>query len=76
MAKILDELRNNWVIIIFVGSLIVGWTSFNARLTSAENDIADIKAIIKSVTDTNNEINSRLIKIETSVEFIKARVSY
>jgi GTPase SAR1 family protein len=74
MKTVIEEVKSNWMIIIFIGSLIVGWTTFNARLTQAEDDITDLKTVISQFSTTNIEINTRLTKIETSVDFIKEKV--
>ena len=46
MEQLLKELRNNWIILIFMGTLIMSWTTFSSRLTQAESDIKDSKIIV------------------------------
>lgn len=71
MRNAIEEVKSNWVIILAIVSLIVTWTTFKADLTSAQDDIKDLKTLNNQLVDTNNQINLRLTKIETSVEYIK-----
>lgn len=66
----MKQLRENWVILLFIGSLIVTWTTFNTRLSQAESDIKDLKV---AITEINN-LKIKIERIDTSVEFIKNRV--
>lgn len=59
----IDKLKEWWVIIIFIGGLIVGWTNFDNRITNLENkqneqnpvfiqfqkDIVEIKTILSLI---------------------------
>jgi len=39
--EIINWLRQNWFIIIFIGSLIVAWTSVNIRVNAMEKALAE-----------------------------------
>lgn len=65
-----EQIKNNWMIILFIGSLIVGWTTFNARLTSAENEVEKLSQVVSEI----NEINLSLAKLSKDVEYIKIRI--
>lgn len=66
----MKQLRENWVIILFLGTVIMSWTMFSSRLTQAEQDIKDLKIAVSEFSDVKVEI----AKISTTVEFIKNRV--
>lgn len=71
MRTLVEDVKSNWILIVFIGSLIITWTTFSARLTQAEDDIKDLKIVISQINSTSLETNTRLTRIETSVEFIK-----
>jgi len=58
MNNLMKEIKDSWFILIFVGSLVVSWTMFDARLTNAEEAILKREAVF-------NEISS--IKIDIAV---------
>lgn len=66
----IKELRNNWMLIIFIGGLIVDWTTFNARLTQAESEIDQLSQVVAQI----NQINIDLAIIKTDVSYIKSKV--
>lgn len=65
-----EQIKENWMIILFIGSLIVGWTSFNARLTNAENEVSQLSQVVPEIT----KINLNLAKLSKDVEYIKIRI--
>lgn len=67
---LIEELRTNWMLILFIGSLIVGWTTINARLTQAENEVDQLSQVVSEI----NNINISLAKISVDVEYIKLRL--
>lgn len=70
MELFLKQLRENWMMLILLGSIIISWSMFSARLTQAETDIKDFKVTIAEITDIRIQVQ----RIDTSVEFIKQRV--
>lgn len=70
MEQFMKQLRDNWIILIFIGSLIMSWTTISSRLTEAESDIKDLKVLANDVSSMKIELG----KISTSVEFIKQQV--
>jgi hypothetical protein len=64
MDSFVKQLRDNWVIIIFIGSLIVSWTNTNARLALAEKERADLF-----------NVASEIQEIKISVAVIKEKVT-
>ena len=65
-----EQLKSNWMIIIFIGSLIVGWTTFNARLTQAENEIDQLSQVVTQI----NQINISLAEMRRDISYIKSNI--
>lgn len=63
----MEQLRKNWVIIIFIGSLIATWTLFSTRLTQAENDIDNLSTVVSQI----NQINIDLAVIKSDIGYVK-----
>lgn len=74
MRNAIEEIRNNWVIVLAIVSLIVTWTTFQTRLTQAQEDIDTVESALIKMTDSYNQIDNRLTRIETSVDFIRNNV--
>ena len=66
METFLKHLKENWVILLFLGSVIVSWTMFSARLTQAEQDIVDLRIVVNQI----NEINLKLAVIQEHINNI------
>jgi len=72
------SIRKNWVLIFFIGGLIVQWTTTNGRLTALEK--AQDKTQI--VTDKNtadiakvsNDFNVAIVEIKANYIFIKEKL--
>ncbi len=52
----LSQLKSNWMVIVFIGSLIATWTLFSARLTGAEEDIIDLKEVMHDIGEIKTDI--------------------
>lgn len=70
MEHFFKQLKENYVIIVFIVGLIVTWTTFNSRLSQAELDIKDLKTAVAEITN----IKITVERIDTSVDFIKKQV--
>lgn len=70
MEHTTKQLRDNWVILVFIVGLIVTWTTFNTRLTQAETDIRDLKELSQQL----NQQALDIAVIKTDVGYIKGRV--
>lgn len=64
------ELRSNWWIIVFIGTLIVGWVNMQSRIANAENKINDLESIYQKVETLT--IDMAIIK--TDVGYIKVHL--
>lgn len=70
MEKFAKQLRENWVIFTLLAALVIWYAGVNTRLTQAEVDIKDLKTTSQKITD----IEIRLERIDTTVQFIKDKV--
>lgn len=70
MDGVFKQLRDNWMIIIFIGSLIVTWTTFNSRLARAEEKIT----VLEETIDTIQDLRTDIAVIKRDIEYIKVKV--
>ena len=68
--SLIKEIRNNWVLIIFIGSLIVGWTNLSNRIAANETMAQENKTSLEAII----QIQIDLATIKKDVEFIKLQV--
>lgn len=67
---IVEEIRSNWMIIIFIGGLIVTWTTFNARLSQAESEIDQLSQVVTQI----NQINITLAEMKVDLQYVKNNI--
>ncbi len=72
MDKFLTQLRENWVILLFMGSVIMSWTMFSARLADAEQKIQDLQTIVSEI----NQININVAVIQEQISTINKKLQY
>lgn len=65
------QIRDNWVIVAFIVSLIVTWTTFNSRLAKAESDIQDLSQVITQI----NNIDINIAVIQEKITAIDKRIT-
>lgn len=71
MSEFFKSVKDYWFIAAFVGTIIVGWTQFDARISALErNDESQDTKIEAIVTDLRN-ISTGQTEIKTTVDFIK-----
>ena len=51
-----EEIRKNWMLIIFIGSLITSWTMFNARLTVVEVKAQETETALTKIIEMREDI--------------------
>ena len=74
MEKHFKKIKSWWFLIFFIGSIVVTWTNFDARLATAE---INQKKIIETQAKRNLEYTALQIdiaSIKTSLEFIRERL--
>lgn len=75
---LLDGLRKNWMLILFVGGAIMQWTTTSTRLNSIETAQAEVKeTIVKNTNDINKittDFGGAIIEIKANYLFIKEKL--
>lgn len=69
MKEELKTLKSNWFIIIFIGSLIVGWTTFSIRLSNVEAMAKDNETSLEQVEKIKT--NVYLLCLNNNLDCIK-----
>ena len=64
------KIRDNFVIILFIGSFVVGWTWVQARLSAVEVLAEENKTVLECI----HEINISIALIQQDIEYIKAQI--
>ena len=67
----LKKIRENFVLILFIGSFVVGWTLVQARLSSLEVLANENKTAIECI----HEINISIATIKKDIEFIRLQLN-
>lgn len=68
----LDSLRKNWFLIVFLGGIIMGWTTLKNRVDNVQAAQSDQKADIKDLTAQTSALNNAIVEIKANYIFIKA----
>lgn len=63
MEPLFTQIRKDWVIIIFIGTLIASWTMFSARLGQAEQKIIKLEST-----------NEQILQIQLDIAVIKEQI--
>lgn len=68
-------LRENWIVLVFITSIIVGWTQLNATASSNSLRIDKLESTAIASQSDINSVKSDLVEIKTTLLFIKEQVS-
>ena len=71
--SIIQHLKDNWILYLFVGNMIYSTAITGSRLATAENRIDTLEAYQRQEQVTLTEIKTRLASIDTNLEFLKKR---
>ena len=71
MNEAFKNLKEYWFILVFIGTLIVTWTQFDARISSLERNDSNQDVKIETIVDKLNDFQSGQVEIKTTLEFIK-----
>lgn len=74
-TSLLQFLSEYWLILLFIGSLIVTWTQFQGRISSLEDRVAKVESEQAAQSTTLNQITNDITEIKTTVLFIKSTVA-
>jgi len=67
----LKQMRENWFLIAFICSIIVGWTNFSNRLARAEENQTELKKTVETLSKNTLEVQMAIIDIKANYIFIK-----
>lgn len=70
MDKILEQLKNAWFILVFIGAVLIWYANTNARLTAVEAKQQADEVTLSQV----GELQIDIAVIKTNVEYIKEKV--
>lgn len=72
---LLDWLAQYWFLILFLGGMAVTWGSFSTRINAIEAKTISLDNRINLTDNGLNEVKGGIIRIETSLQFIKEQLS-
>lgn len=73
-TSLFDWIREYWFLILFLGGMVTTWGSFSNRINNLEARQVSLEAR-QQQTDTGlNDVKGGIIRIETSLEFIKKQL--
>ena len=72
---ILKFIRENWVAIVFIGGLIVTWTTFTNNQTDFEKRLSKNEASIDAINPVLLQLQTSMARVETTLEFIRQQLS-
>lgn len=73
-AGFLKTLRDNWFIILFIGSIVIGWSDVNTKVQYIEQRVNKLEAIAEAQQKSNNDITGAVIEIKANYLFIKEKL--
>lgn len=73
-ASALKFLRNYWIIIAFIVSIIVQWTTVNSQIVQSDKRITSLETKTDNINDSQLDIQVRLSQIQTDILWIKENI--
>lgn len=73
--KILRFLKEYWFLLVFFAAVVIAWANLQSQVTTNTNSIALIQQKQEADSALIIDIQTRLTKIETTLEFIKNQVT-
>ena len=65
--KYMQQLKDYWFLIVFLGALVMGWANFDSRISS-------IEATQERQSPIYIQIQKDIVEIKTTLEFIKTNI--
>lgn len=69
--SIIKLARENWVFVMFAGTLVVGWTQFDGRVTAVEVEQTRQAAAISGFNNSLSDLQRDVAKAAEGIDFIK-----
>lgn len=70
MEVILNQIKNNWIVIMFFVGLIVNWTTFTIRLDAIESRVSKVEDSLDDISSIKTDI----AVIKNDILYIKTQV--
>lgn len=70
----MEQIKNNWIIIAFIASMIIWYADTNNRITTLEAQAEEDKTTLETITDSYTNIKTDLSSIKTDIGWIKNRL--
>ena len=74
MNEFLKHVKDYWFILVFIGTLIVTWTQFDARISALERNDSTQDVKIETIVEKLNDFQAGQVEIKTTLEFIKNNI--
>lgn len=68
------DLMRHWPLVICLASILISWGVFSNRIANSEAEIMVMKAKQDKTDDTIQAVQGGIIRIETSLDFIKEKL--
>jgi hypothetical protein len=68
-------IRENWVLVVFVCSLVVTWTTFRVNQLDFEKRLTRTESQIETINPVLLQLQTSMARVETTLEFIKMQIS-
>lgn len=75
LDNLLAQLKSNWILVIFIGGVIVTWTQFQSILVQHGERLTKIEARQEKTDETFIDLQITLQEIKTKLEFIQKAVT-
>lgn len=69
------SIKENWFLILFIGGLIVAWTTSSNRLSAVEKEQTTQSTTLGKVQSDQEELRAAVIESKASFIFIKESIS-
>ncbi len=70
-TNLIKDIRNNWIIIVFIASIIIGWTTFNNRLGAVEVQADNNSSALQSIQKMQIDIAT----MKVDINYIKTNLN-
>jgi len=71
----MKTLRENWMILVFIVSMIITWTQFQNRIATLELSVAKLDSRVEANVGTLTGLKTDIAEIKVSLEYIKTALS-
>lgn len=65
----------HWPVLACIGGILITWGVFSNRLTTLEAETLVLKTQQEKTEDTLSDVKGGIIRIETSLDFIRKEIS-